>query len=225
MAKYIYDNFDLKVNHKRVYRLMKQLGIRGEGYRKQIAKYDSSKGPEGKRVKNLLNRHFDADRPHQKMVSDITEFKVPATQEKIYVEPIIDLYNNEVLSYAITSEGPSLEFALKPIIDLKGQFKNEPYKHILHTDQGWHYRHKAWRKQLKDNQIVQSMSRRATCLDNACVESFFNKLKVELDDLKQYNSGKELIKAIEKWIHYYNKTRIQMKLGGLSPITYRLQAA
>lgn len=204
---------------------MKQLGIYGKGYHKQTSKYDSSKGPEGNRVKNLLNRRFKADRPHQKMVSDITEFKVPATQEKVYLEPIMDLYNNEILTYAITADGPSLQFALQPLTDLKGQLENEPYKHVMHTDQGWHYRHNAWQNKLKQEHLVPSMSRRSTCLDNACIESFFNKLKVELDDLKQYNSAQELITAIKKWINYYNQTRIQMKLGGLSPINYRLQAA
>ncbi|WP_420848342.1 IS3 family transposase, partial [Pediococcus stilesii] len=64
------------------------------------------------------------------------------------------------------------------------------------------------------------MSHRARCLDNACIESFFNKLKVEIGDLKQFNSVEELIQTIEKWIKYYNTDRIQMKLGGLSPIEY-----
>lgn len=73
--------------------------------------------------------------------------------------------------------------------------------------------------------VSTSMSRRATCLDNAAMESFFNKLKVEIGDLKQYKNSEELITAIQKWITYYNTKRIQMKLGGVSPIEYRQNAA
>lgn len=225
ITKIIRDTFDLKVNHKRVYRLMKNLGIYGKGYHKIVRKYDSSKGPEGKRIKNKLNRQFKADRPHQKLVSDVTEFKVPATQEKVYLEPIMDLHNNEILSYAVTDKSPNLVFAIQPLIDLKDKFKNEPYQHIMHTDQGWQYRHNTWQKQLKKTHVTPSMSQRATCLDNACIESFFNKLKVEIGELRDYNFAKELKLAIKSWIAYYNNSRIQMKLGGLLSIFYRQQAA
>lgn len=219
------NDFDLKVNHKRVYRLMKELDIQGEGYRKKIRKYDSSKGPEGTRVKNKLRRRFQTDRPNQKMVSDVTEFKIPETQEKVYFEPIMDLYNNEILTFAITAGSPNLEFAMKPLNSLIELIPNQPYKQFLHTDQGWQYRHRTWQKKLRSAHITPSMSRRATCLDNACMESFFNKLKVELGDLSNYNSAEELITAAKKWIIYYNTERIQMKLGGTSPIKYRLRAA
>nr|WP_237049106.1 IS3 family transposase [Lentilactobacillus parabuchneri] len=219
------NEFNLKVNHKRVYRLMKELEIQGEGYHKKTRKYNSSKGPEGTRVKNRLHRRFQTDRPNQKMVSDVTEFKVPQTQEKVYFEPIMDLYNNEIITYAITAGSPNLEFALKPLESLVNLIPNQPYKQFLHTDQGWQYRHQSWQKKLKNAHITPSMSRRATCLDNACIESFFNKLKVELGNLSDYNSAEELITAIKKWIVYYNTKRIQMKLGGTSPINYRLRAA
>jgi putative transposase len=219
------NNYDLKVNHKRVYRIMKLLNIQGEGYRKKQRKYDSSKGPEGHRVKNRLNRRFKTDRPYQKMVSDVTEFRIPKTSEKVYLEPIMDLYNNEILTYSITSDSPNLEFTLKPLEMLLKILPKTTYKQFLHTDQGWQYRHNAWQFKLKKAYITPSMSRRATCLDNACIESFFNKLKVEIDDLRQYNSAKELMLKIESWINDYNTKRIQMKLGGTSPIKYRQRAA
>lgn len=225
ITKVLLDDYDLKVNHKRVYRIMKQLNIQGEGYRKKKCRYDSSKGPEGNRVKNRLNRRFKTDRPYQKMVSDVTEFRIPKTNEKVYVEPIMDLYNNEILTYSITSDSPNLEFALKPLEMLLEILPKTTYKQFLHTDQGWQYRHNAWQFKLKQAHITPSMSRRATCLDNACIESFFNKLKVEVDNLQQYNSAKELILKIESWITYYNTKRIQMKLGGTSPVKYRQRTA
>ena len=84
------NDFDFKVNYKRVQRLMKELVIQENGSHKKICKYDSSKGPEGTRVKNKLRRRFQTDRPNQKMVSNVTEFKVPQTQERVYFEPIMD---------------------------------------------------------------------------------------------------------------------------------------
>jgi len=212
------------VNHKRVQRLMHEMGLKGAGYRKTTRKYDSSKGPEGKRVKNKLHRRFKTNRRWQKLVSDVTEFKVPQTGEKIYLEPILDLYNNEIVSYSISAR-PTLEFALQPLVQLIKQLPKQPYRTTIHTDQGWQYRHRSWRKLLKQNRIIQSMSRRATALDNAVIESFFNKLKVEIGPLKQYESAQALIQAINEWIMYYNNTRIQAKLNGHSPVKYRQMTA
>lgn len=217
--------FNLLVNHKKVYRLMRKLGIYGMGYHKRTRKYDSSKGPEGARVKNQVNRRFKTDRQYQKMVSDVTEFKVPATQEKVYLEPIMDLYNNQILSYAVTAGSPNLDFALEPLTELLSFLPEAKFKRFLHTDQGWQYRHKLWQKKLHKAHITPSMSHRARCLDNACMESFFDKLKVELGDLKQYKSAQDLISSIRIWINYYNTKRIQMKLGGKSPIEYQQLAA
>lgn len=120
--------FNLAVNHKKVANLMHVLGIYGVGYHKQTRKYDSSKGTEGTRVKNHLNRRFECDRALQKMVSDVTEFKVPGTLEVVYLETIMDLYNNEILTYAITAGSPNLEFALKPLNELMMSLPEASYK-------------------------------------------------------------------------------------------------
>ena len=213
-----------KVNHKKVQRLMHEMGLKGIGYNKQSRKYDSSKGPEGKRVKNKIHRRFKTDRPLQKLSSDVTEFKVPATGEKVYLEPILDMYNNEILTHSISTR-PNLEFTLQPLNQLVERMPELSYRTTIHTDQGWQYRHRSWRKTLKKNRIIQSMSRRATALDNAVMESFFNKLKVEIGPLNNYSSAKELIDAIDNWILYYNNTRIQAKLNGHSPVEYRKMAA
>lgn len=215
------NQYHLKVNHKKVQRLMVLLNIKGLGYSKQKRKYDSSKGPEGRRVKNRLNRRFKTDRPWQKLVSDMTEFKVPKTNEKVYLEPIMDLYNNEILSYSITSGSPNLRFAISPLQKLETLIPKLSYRTTMHTDQGLQYRHKSWQKLLKENSIFVSMSKKARCHDNACIESFFNKLKVEIKELKEYNNSSELIKDIENWIAYYNCRRIQVRLDGYSPLEYK----
>ncbi|WP_281282871.1 IS3 family transposase [Weissella muntiaci] len=215
------NQYCLNVNHKKVQRLMVYLNIKGLGYSKRKRKYDSSKGPEGRRMKNRLKRRFKTDRPWQKLVSDMTEFRVPMTNEKVYLEPIMDLYNNEILSYSITSERPDLNFALSPLKKIHDLIPKLEYRTTVHTDQGWQYRHNNWQRILKQNKIFISMSKRATCLDNACIESFFNKLKVELKSLKEYSNSNELINDIEKWIHYYNNNRVQIRLNGYSPIEYK----
>ena len=212
------------VNHKKVQRIMHEMGLKGLGYQKQTRKYDSSKGPEGKRVKNKLHRRFKTDRPAQKLVSDVTEFKIPSTSEKVYLEPIMDLYNNEILTFSV-STNPGLKFALSPLEQLINVLPQKNYRTTIHTDQGWQYRHRAWRKMLKNQKIIQSMSRRATCLDNAAMESFFNKIKVELGSLKNYSTSEELIHQIKNWIKYYNNERIQVKLNGQSPVKFRQLAA
>lgn len=213
-----------ELNHKKVQRLMHEMGLKGVGYNKQSRKYDSSKGPEGKRVKNKIHRRFKTDRPLQKLSSDVTEFKIPSTGEKVYLEPILDMYNNEILAHSISTR-PTLAFTLQPLNQLVEQLPKLTYRTTIHTDQGWQYRHRAWRKTLKQNRIIQSMSRRATALDNTVMESFFNKLKGEIGPLDNYSSAKELIDAINNWILYYNNTRIQAKLNGHSPVEYRQMAA
>ncbi|WP_114636111.1 IS3 family transposase [Fructobacillus fructosus] len=96
---------------------------------------------------------------------------------------------------------------------------------MLHTDQVWQYRHRTWQRTLLQNGIKPSMSRKATALDNAVIESFFNKEKTEIGPLKQYKSRTKLTKKIRWFIHDYNTNRIQIKLSGQSPIAYRQLAA
>ncbi|GAO99505.1 IS3 family transposase [Fructobacillus ficulneus] len=213
-----------QINHKKVQRLMHEMNIQGSGYRKKRAKYNSYPGPNGRTTKNRFRRRFQTDRRLQKLTSDVTEFKVPATGEKLYLEPILDLYNKEIITYSLSTK-PDLAFALKPVQELVAKLSKRHYQIYLHTDQGWQYRHRSWQKLLQKNGIKPSMSRKATALDNAPMESFFNKLKTELGELSQFNRVNELREAIQKWIHYYNTERIQIKLKGQSPIEYRQLAS
>lgn len=124
--------------------------------------------------------------------------------KKIYLEILKDLATKQVLTWAI-SEHPNLRFALTPLQKLLKQLPQTGYQLTLHTDQGWHYQHRAWRKLLRKGKIRQSMSHRATCLDNAACETVFSKLKAEISQDTSYRSRDELIQAIEEWLHFYNK--------------------
>lgn len=211
-------NKGLKINHKKVERLMKEAGIKSLV---RIKKYQSYKGQQGTIARNLLKRDFKARKPYQKWVTDVTEFAVAG--KKLYFSPILDLYNSEVVSYSI-SDRPDFSQTMDM---LKKALKKLPAgaRPLLHSDQGWQYQMKTYQYQLRKNKIRQSMSRKGNCLDNAVMENFFAILKSELFYTHQFKSYESLQQAIIDYVSYYNHDRIKLKLNGLSPVQYRTQAA
>lgn len=210
-------NLDLRrkgyvINHKTVFRLMQELGISSLI---RVKKYSSYRGSEGKIAANLLKQNFKADRPNLKWATDVTEFKVK--DKKLYLSPVIDLFNGEVLSFTI-SEKPNF----KQVMDMINKCsKQKKPGLILHSDQGWQYQMKQYQNTLKKKNITQSMSRKGNCLDNAVAENFFGTLKSELYYLNQYTSVEQLKRDIAEYIQYYNYDRIRLNLKGMSPIQYR----
>ena len=202
------------INHKTVSRLMKVLGLKSLI---RVKKYKSYKGENGKIAPNILQRNFKAQAPNQKWATDITEFNVSGT--KLYLSPIIDLYNQEIISYELT-EPPVFN---QVVTMLEKAFKKIPHntKLILHSDQGWQYQMRRYQHLLKEKGIIQSMSRKGNCLDNAIIENFFGILKSELFYLKKYKSINQLKKEIDDYIIYYNNERIKSNLNKMSPIKYR----
>jgi transposase InsO family protein len=206
----------LLINHKTVLKLMRELSLKSLIRAK---KYKSYKGQIGKTAPNILKRNFKTIKPNRKWATDITEFKVFG--DKLYLSPIIDLFNGEIVSYEL-SERPNFEQVVKM---LKKSFKKIPNQTnlILHSDQGWQYQMKQYQNLLKNKGIIQSMSRKGNCLDNAIIENFFGILKSELFYLNKYMSVNQLKKDIKEYIKYYNNERIKLNLNGLSPIEYRTQ--
>jgi len=206
-----------RINHKTVQRLMGVLGLKSVVRPK---KYRSFKGDIGIAADNLLDRQFEANAPNQKWVTDVTEFNVDGN--KLYLSPLLDLYNGEIIAYE-TSRRPV--YAMVQSMLAKSLAKLLPQeKPMLHSDQGWQYRMSQYKATLQERGIVQSMSRKGNCHDNAAMESFFAVLKSELFYLKKFSSIDELETAIGDYIRYYNDERIKMKLKGLSPVQYRTQA-
>jgi len=167
---------------------------------------------------NKINREFQTDIYNEKLVTDITEFRMKS--RKIYLSAIMDLKNNEIIAFKIKNNctvdlvTETIEEVLSKT-DLKGA--------IFHSDQGCQYTSNEVKEKLKAAGINQSMSRRGNCLDNACIESFWGILKSELiyNRYVQIKSLEALEKQISEWINYYNNERIQAKLGYLSPSEYR----
>ena len=202
------------INHKTVLRLMKLLGLKSII---RVKKYKSYRGENGKIAPNILERKFKADAPNQKWATDITEFNISGN--KLYLSPIIDLFNQEIVSYELTERPVFNQVATM----LKKAFKKIPNNTnlMLHSDQGWQYQMKRYQCLLKEKGIIQSMSRKGNCLDNAIIENFFGILKSEMFYTQKFKSIEQLKKEIDKYIIYYNNERIKSNLNKMSPIKYR----
>ena len=205
------------LNHKTVQRLMRELGIQ---CRVRMKKYRSYKGEVGKIAPNHLKRNFHAEKPNQKWVTDVTEFHLFG--QKLYLSPILDLYSGDIVTYTI-SDSPNLlmvttmlEQAFQQIPDNTGL--------LLHSDQGWHYQHKQYRKMLEEKGVKQSMSRKGNCYDNSVMENFFGHLKSELLYLQEFDSVEHFKAELIDYIDYYNNRRIKARLKGLPPALHRQQA-
>lgn len=210
-------NRGYSTNHKTVLKLMKQLGLQCFV---RIKKYKSYKGETGKIFDNILNREFTANKPNEKWVTDVTEFKLFGT--KIYLSPIIDLFNGEVISYNI-SDRPVFSQVMD-MIDKAFSKIPDNTNLILHSDQGWQYQMKQYQARLKEKGIIQSMSRKGNCYDNSLAENFFGLLKSELLYLQQFESVSHFKKELIDYIDYYNNKRIKGKLKGMSPVNYRIHS-
>ena len=218
------------INNKKVYRLMKKLGLTATPRKR---KYNSYKGQIGKICKNHLLvkkispkkgniiqvRDFKTDRPYQILGTDVTQFQIAAG--KLYLSPIIDFHTREILGYDISTSPnyAQIRRMMKMMFDRHGESFSGA---ILHSDQGYQYQMKAYQDLLKNHGIIQSMSRKGNCLDNSPTENFFGRLKTEIfyDKESDYESIDQLKRAIDKYIKYYNEERIVVKYGD-SPTNIR----
>lgn len=209
------------VNHKRVQGLMKVLGLAARIRRKR--KYSSYQGEIGKKAENLIQRQFEAAEPMEKCYTDVTEFAIPASTQKLYLSPVLDGFNSEIIAFNLSCS-PNL----KQVQTMLEQAFTEKYYEntILHSDQGWQYQHDSYHRFLESKGIQASMSRKGNSPDNGMMESFFGILKSEMfyGYEKSFQSLKQLEQAIVDYINYYNNKRIKVKLKGLSPVQYRTKS-
>ena len=188
------------------------------GFRDSIAEYGYYIGFE-KVHRNVDGIKVELNILNQKWVTDVTEFSLFGS--KLYLSPVLDLYNGEIISYAISERAnyrqvdEMLDKAFSRLPDSSGL--------ILHSDQGWQYQNVRYQKRLLEKGIRQSMSRKGNCLDNAVMENFFGLLKSELLYLRTFQSLDEFCQELIAYLEYYNHNRIKEKLNGLSPVQYRIQ--
>jgi putative transposase len=206
------------LSHNTVQRLMGQLGLKSLV---RIKKYKSFKGEVGAAAPNVVNRDFEAAAPNQKWVTDVTEFKVAG--KKVFLSPVMDLCTGEIVAYE-TDTRPSLRMVTEMLAKALGKLQ-DGQRPIMHSDQGWQYRMSRYQAKLHEHGLVQSMSRKGNCHDNAAMESFFAVLKTEFYYLDKFDSVEQLRDRLDEYIHYYNHSRIKLRLNGLSPVQYRTQLA
>jgi len=214
-------NRGYSVNHKKVQRLMKVLGLAARIRRKR--KYSSYQGEIGNKAENLIQRQFEAAKPMEKCYTDVTEFAIPNSTQKLYLSPVLDGFNSEIIAYNLSCS-PNLE-QVKAM--LEQAFTEKYYENTsLHSDQGWQYQHDSYHRFLESKGIQTSMSRKGNSPDNGMMESFFGILKSEMfyGYEKAFQSLKQLEQAIVDYIDYYNNKRIKVKLKGLSPMQYRTKS-
>lgn len=205
------------LNHKTVQKLMKELKLKSIV---RVKKYKSYRGQIGTIAPNHLARKFEAKLPNEKWVTDVTEFNIAG--QKVYLSPVLDLYNREIVSFAVDLR-PHAKLVPNMIQKAFKKLKNHEQP-LIHSDQGWQYQMKGYQQTLKQHGMIQSMSRKGNCLDNAAMESFFGVLKSEFYYTKKFTDADTFITELKEYIWYYNHERIKTKLKGLSPVQYRNQS-
>lgn len=211
--------FNIRVNHKKVARIKKEYSLITQIRKKNKYKIFSGKTMEHARKKNILNRKFHPDIPDKVYSTDITLLSYGIGQ-KAYLSAVKDLCTREIVSHVVTSHAGlelSLSVAQKALDKLPDQSRREL---IFHSDQGAHYTCHVYQNLLSKFQVIQSMSRRGNCLDNAPIESFFGHLKDELE-IKDCFCIEDVRNKVDKYIDYYNNQRPQWSLKEKSPVEYR----
>jgi len=197
------------VNHKKVYRIMRKLGLKAIIRKKwSIRKYIKENV-----ACNVLNREFKTDEPFKKLVCDVTEMR-RVNDNRYYLFSVMDLYNNAIIT-ASMSEHNDWGLVVKGL-------ENIPYKSekiLLHSDQGPQFTSKAYHELTEQKNIEISMSRVGNCYDNAAKESFFGHFKEEFYVYYNPKTQEELYQNVSDFIEYYNNDRIQMRFK-MSPNQY-----
>ena len=209
-----------KLNHKNyseqyIYRLMKLIGIKARIRRKKVNR---------KRLEpfytreNILKREFQAEKPNEKWLTDVTEFKIPGENKRLYLSAILDLYDNSIIEYELSHRN-NVEVVFKMFDNAIRKYPNA--KPIFHSDRGTQYTSKEFKRKVEDQGMKQSMSRVGKCIDNGPMDGFFGTLKTEMFYGKEFNSLEELKEKIVNYIKFYNNDRFQKKLNCMAPLEYR----
>jgi len=206
-----------QVSRRRIGRLMKAQGLFCKTKKKFKATTNSKH--DNPVAQNHLNREFTANAPNQKWVGDITY--IWTAEGWLYLATVIDLYSRKIVSWSMKSR-MTQELVNQAL--LSAIWARKPAKGLIwHTDRGSQYASNSHRKILEEHRIVQSMSRKGNCWDNAVAESFFHTLKTELTNHKQYQTRDEAQADIFDYIEvFYNRKRLHSTNDYWSPVDYEV---
>ena len=206
--------FQIHCNKKRIYRIMRAIGMQSVIRRKRPSYIKST--PEVT-AENILNRNFTAETLNEKWLTDVTEFKC-GDGNKMYLSAILDLKDKSIITYVIGHSNNN-----KLVFDTfdAAVRKYPDAKPLFHSDRGFQYTNKIFRAKLDAAGMTQSMSRVGRCIDNGPMEAFWGTLKAEMYYLHRFPDRGSLRAAIDRYMTFYNRHRYQEKLGGLAPLEFR----
>jgi len=213
------ESIGITMNHKKIRRIMKKYNLITKVRRRNPYKYIAKATKEHKIKKNILKRKFKQDKPLKVLLTDIT-YVYYGNGEKAYLGAVKDVATREIVSYHVDST-LSMDLGLRPIEDIGNLYtKDELNGCIIHSDQGIHYTSPNFIYTCNKFNLMQSMSRKGNCLDNAPMESFFGHFKDEVD-YKSCKTFSELKNTISNYIDYYNNKRKQWTLKKMTPAEYK----
>ncbi len=206
------------MNHKKIIRIKKKYHLITRIRRRNPYKMILKKNESHRTFKNILNREFRQHKPYRSFCTDITY--LPFHSKMIYLSAVKDIASREIVAWHL-SNNLSLDIALKTIVQMKTNMKIPSVKNaLMHSDQGIHYTNPDYIGKLREMKMVQSMSRKGNCIDNAPMESFFGHFKDDID-YKDCKTFEEVKLATEKYMEYYNNERQQWKIKKMTPVEYR----
>lgn len=213
MCMFINRDYDKHYNVKRIHRIMKIKNIHSTIRRTRTCCTVANKADQT--AANILHREFEASKPNEKWTTDVTEFKVPHTTDKLYLSAFMDLYDRSIIAWAISKRNDN---AL--VFDTFEQaIKNNPGAHpLFHSDRGYQYTSPIFQSKLKEQGMEQSMSRVACCLDNGPTEGLWGIIKTEMYQMYEIHDKEDLIEAIGKYIDFYNNRRYQSRFDSKTPM-------
>ena len=202
------------MNHKKIQRIMRKYGLITKVRRKNPYKVIMKKTMEHRTFENKLQREFTQLIPFKVFCTDITY--IPFHHRFAYLSVIKDIASGEVMAWNL-----SLYLEMTLVTETVKSMRLDSYENILiHSDQGFHYTNPVYIEIVKELKMVQSMSGKGNCIDNAPIESFFGHLKDELD-YQWCKTFEELRLEIEKYMRYYNQERKQWERKKMTPVEYR----
>ena len=205
-------------NVKRIHRIMKKLNIHAAIRRK---KKNHTHTDEETAAGNLLNRDFNATKPNEKWTTDVTEFKIPQSDRKLYLSAILDLHDKSLISYVLAKRNDN-KIVFDNFKDAISQYPDA--RPIFHSDRGFQYTSKVFQYMVQEQGMQQSMSRVGCCIDNGPTEGLWGIIKAEMYAMYEITDEESLIQAIRSYIDFYNNVRLQSRFGNKTPMQVREEA-
>lgn len=199
------------MNHKKILRIMNKYHLITKIRRRNPYKMIMKKSLNHRTFENILNREFEPTTPFKVFCTDITY--IPFNHRFCYLSVVKDIASGEVVAWNL-AKTMEMDLVLNTIQAMR--YENA----MIHSDQGFHYTNSLYVERIKELGMVQSMSRKGNCIDNAPIESFFGHLKDDVD-YRSCKTFEELYAMIEKYMRYYNHERRQWELKKMTPVEYR----